>query len=111
MIFSWFDTAKVDAFVDAAVADLASRVPAARLEGNAAAAAKARTQVEKWHDGVLRKAGEFVREHRPNIYQKARLANRAKWALREAGYPTAFVDEFAYALAAVVAAASSDRTL
>jgi hypothetical protein len=111
MILSWFDTAKVDALVDAAVADLSQRAPAERLAGEPAAAKKARTQVEKWHDAVLRKAHDFVREQRPNFYQKARLANRMKWALREAGYPSAFVDEFAYALASVVATAASDRTV
>jgi len=111
MFLSWFDTAKVDAFVDGAVADLARRVPAERLAGESAAAKKARSQVEKWHDAVLRQAHAFVREQRPNLYQKARLANRVKWALREAGYASDFVDEFAYALAAVVAGASSDRPL
>jgi hypothetical protein len=111
MVFSWFDTQKVDAFVDAAVADLLRRVPPARLADGSAAASKARTQVEKWHDATLRSAGEFVRGQRPNIYQKARLANRLKWALREAGYPTAFVDAFALAMASVVAAATSERTL
>ena len=48
---------------------------------------------------------------KPNLYQKARIANRMKWALLEANYPKVFVEEFAYALATVVAAASSQREL
>ena len=52
-----------------------------------------------------------MQRERPNLYQKARIANRLKWALREARYPQAFVDEFAYALATVVAAANSKREI
>jgi len=109
MVFSWFNTQKVDAFIDAEVADLLKRVPPARLEGGSAAARKAEDQLVRSHDVLLRHARDFVRRERPNLYQKARIANRMKWALREARYPSRFVDEFAYALATVVAAASSQR--
>jgi hypothetical protein len=111
MVFSWFNTQKVDAFVDAEVADLARRVPPAKLQGGGAAAKKAEDQLAKSHDVTLRHARDFVQREKPNLYQKARIANRMKWALREAGYPAAFVDEFAYALATVVAAASSQREI
>ena len=111
MVFSWFSTDKVDAFVDAEVAELLRRVPPARLEGDAAGAQKARAALEKTHDLMLRNARDFVQKQRPNLYQKARIANRLKWALREAKYPQAFVDEFAYAVAAVVAAANSQREI
>ena len=109
MVFSWFNTQKVDTFIDAEVADLLKRVPPARLEGGSAAARKAEDQLARSHDVLLRHARDFVQRERPNLYQKARIANRMKWALREAKYPTRFVDEFAYALATVVAAASSQR--
>lgn len=109
MVFSWFNTQKVDAFVDAEVADMLKRVPPARLEGSSAVARKAEDQLAKSHDVLLRHARDFVQREKPNLYQKARIANRLKWALREARYPTRFVDEFAYALATVVAAASSQR--
>jgi hypothetical protein len=109
MVFSWFNTREVDTFVDAEVADLVKRVPPARLEGGGAGAKKAREQLEKSHDLLLRHARDFVQREKPNLYQKARIANRMKWALREAEYPKAFVDEFAYALATVVAAANAQR--
>ena len=109
MVFSWFNTQKVDAFIDAEVADMLKRVPPARLEGSSAAARKAEDQLARSHDVLLRHARDFVQREKPNLYQKARIANRLKWALREARYPTRFVDEFAYALATVVAAASSQR--
>ena len=109
MVFSWFNTSKVDAFVDAEVADLVKRVPPARLEGDGAGARKAAEQLAKGHDLLLRHAKDFVQREKPNLYQKARIANRMKWGLLEARYPKSFVDEFAYALASVVAAANANR--
>ena len=109
MVFSWFNTHKVDSFIDAEIADLVKRVPPARLDDGSPAAKKAADQLAKSHDLLLRHARDFVQREKPNLYQKARIANRMKWALLEAKYPTKFVDEFAYALATVVAAASSQR--
>ena len=109
MVFSWFNTRKVDAFIDAEVADLVRRVPPAKLEGGTAAAKKAEEQLAKSHDVLLRHARDFVQREKPNLYQKARIANRMKWALLEAKYPKTFVDGLAYALASVVAAANSQR--
>ena len=111
MVFSWFSTQKVDAFIDAEVAHLVSRVPPAKLEGDGAGARKAIEQLEKAHDLLLRRARDFVQREKPNLYQKARIANRMKWALLEAKYPKPFVDEFAYALATVVAASNAQREI
>lgn len=111
MVFSWFNTRTVDTFVDAEVADLIKRVPAARLEGGGAGAKKAESQLAMSHDLLLRHAQAFVQREKPNIYQKARIANRMKWALLEAKYPKTFVDGLAYALASVVAAANSQREI
>ena len=111
MFFSWFNTQKVDAFIDAEVADLVRRVPPAKLEGDGGAAKKAAEQLAKSHDLLLKRAQGFVQREKPNLYQKARIANRLKWALLEARYPKAFVDNFAYALATVVAGANSQREL
>jgi hypothetical protein len=109
MVFSWFNTSKVDAFVDAEVADLVKRIPPAKLEGAGAGAKKAEEQLARSHDLLLRRAKDFVQREKPNLFQKARIANRMKWALLEAKYPKGFVDELAYALASVVAAANSQR--
>ena len=111
MVFSWFNTQKVDAFIDAEVADLVKRIPPARLEGDGGGAKKATEQLARSHDLLLRNARDFVQREKPNLYQKARIANRMKWALREAKYPVAFVDEFAYALATVVAASNAQREI
>jgi len=111
MVFSWFNTSKVDAFIDAEVAAIVKRVPPEKIEGNAATAAKAKEQLAKWHDQALRRAQEFVQREKPNLFQKARIANRMKWALLEAKYPKSFVDPFAYALASVVASANAQREI
>ena len=71
MVFSWFSTSKVDAFIDDEVAAVIKRIPPAKLEGNAAAAGKAKEQLAKWHDQTLRRAQEFVQREKPNLYQKA----------------------------------------
>ena len=111
MVFSWFNTSKVDSFVDGEVAELVKRIPPAKLEGSGAGVKKAQEQLAKSHDLMLRRAKDFVQREKPNLYQKARIANRTKWALAEAKYPKAFVDELAYALASVVAAANSQREI
>ncbi len=111
MVFSWFNTRAVDAFIDAEVAALVKRVPPAKLEGGDAAAKKASEQLAKWHDQTLRRAQEFVQREKPNLYQKARIANRMKWGLLEAKYPKSFVDPFAYSLATVVAGANAQREI
>ena len=107
MVFSWFNTRTVDAFVDAEVAELIKRAPPAQAAVGGAAAKKADEQLAKAHDLLLRHARDFAQREKPNVFQKARIANRLKWALREAKYPAAFVDEFAYEVASVVAAAQS----
>ena len=111
MVFAWFNTQKVDAWVDAEVADLIRRVPPGKLEGSGVGVKKTLDQLAKAHDQFLRRSQQFVQREKPNLYQKARIANRVKWALMKASYPKSFVDELAYALASVVAAANSQREL
>ncbi|HEX7637141.1 MAG TPA: hypothetical protein VF457_01990 [Burkholderiaceae bacterium] len=109
MVFAWFNTRAVDAFVDAEVAEILRRVPPAKLEG--AGAKKAQDTLDKLHDQVLQHTRDFVRREKPNLFKKARLANRMKWALQEAKYPASFVGGLAYALAAVAASAQADREI
>ena len=111
MVFSWFNTSKIDAFVDAEVAALLKRVPPGKLGVDGGGAKKAEEQLARQHDQLLRHALEFVQREKPNLYQKARIANRMKWALLEANYPKPFVDQLAYALASVVAAGNSQREI
>lgn len=106
-MFKWLDTTSVDALADSLVADLLQRVPPAAL---GAAGKKAGAKHEKAYKSVLSKAREFKRDHDLNVYKKARLANRLKWALAEAGYPPEFVTELTYELAATLSShATGDR--
>jgi hypothetical protein len=107
MMFSWFDTKGVDALAAAMARDLAGRVPPSSVD---AKGKKAEARQSKTHDMVLRQAHDYARKNRLNVYTKARLANGFRWALVEAGYPQDFVERMTYELAAVVAAAESDRT-
>lgn len=59
---------------------------------------------------MLRQAHEFASTNKLNFYTKARLANRFKWVLIEAGYPREFVDDISYELAMAVASAERAKT-
>ena len=100
MLFEWFNTTQVDALADRLAGDLIKRVPPASL---GVSGKKAESLQVRSRDALLRQVREFARTNRLNVYKKARLANRFKWALIEAGYPREFVDSMAFELAAVMA--------
>lgn len=104
MIFKWLDTKDVDALAERLVRDLMQRLPPAALGADSR---KAEAKQRKSYEGALSQARAFAQEHKLNVYTKARLANRFKWALAEAGYPPEFVTEMTYELAAVVASDAS----
>ena len=106
MIFKWFDTKDVDALADRMAGDLRMRIPPAKLE---AGGRKSESKKDRTHDMVLRQALNFARGNRLNVYTKARLANRFKWALLEAGYPKDFVDRMTMELATVIGIAQAKR--
>ena len=96
-MFGWFDFREVDAFADGVVADLLKRSPPAGLH---MPAKKAAERMRRGEDVI------FARERRPSFYKKARLGNRVRWALREAGYPEEFADALSEELVAVVTLAA-----
>lgn len=102
MLFNWFDTRDVDAETERMVREFSERLP---LNDYEAGGRKAETRLREAHEMLLRQAREFAARQRLNIYKKSRLANRIKWALREAGYPKILSDEIAYELAAITALA------
>ena len=107
MILGWFNSKEVDALAAEMARDLAKRVPPASIDSKGK---KAEAKQKRTHDLVLRQAHDFARQHKLNLYTKARLANRFKWELLEAGYPKTFVDSMTYELAAIVAAAEAEQT-
>lgn len=99
-MLKFFDSKEVDVFADWLTAELRKRYPP---EGVDADAKKATQRFRKVHDSVMLQVQSFAQKHPMNFYTKARLGNRIKWAMREAGYPQAFADEFAHEVTVVVA--------
>ena len=111
MFGGWFNVKEVDEFADSIIADLVKRIPPARIEAQVdATGKKAAEKLRKAHDAIFKRIEVFARTHGLNIYKKARLGNRIKWALKEAGYPSGFVDTLTVELLTVVTYASRAGT-
>ena len=102
MFGDWFNTKEVDAVADEIVADLAQRLPP--MPGPHTR--KTADRLRKAHDVIFARLDQFARSRRLNIYKKARLGNRVRWALREAGYAPEFTDALSYELVTVATLAS-----
>jgi hypothetical protein len=105
-VIGWFDCSAVNEFADKVVADLVKRVPPSSLAAPAGNTAK---RLKSTNDMIFARAQSFARAQPLNIYKKARLGNRVKWALREAGYPTDFIDELTHELVTVITLAAGAR--
>jgi hypothetical protein len=102
MFGDWFNTKEVDAVADGIVADLVQRLPP--MPGPHTR--KTADRLRKTHDVVFARLEQFARTRKLNIYKKARLGNRVRWALREAGYAPEFTDALSYELVTVATLAS-----
>ena len=102
MFGNWLNTKEVDEVADAIVADLAQRLPPAPGPHTR----KTAERLRQTHDVIFARLEQFARSRKLNIYKKARLANRVRWALREAGYPPEFTDALSYELATVATLAA-----
>ena len=107
MFGDWFNVKEVDEFADSIIADLAQRIPPSKMEPSGKKAAE---KLRKAHDAIFRRIETFARAQGLNIYKKARLGNRVRWALAEAGYPPDFVEALTFELLTVVTLASRGRT-
>jgi len=103
MLGDWLNTSEVDAFVDSIVAELVRRFPP---EGVELPAKKATERLRRTHDVIFRRVEAFASATALNLYKKAHLGNRFKWALKEAGYPDEFVDTLTHELVTVVTLSS-----
>ena len=99
-MLKWFDTTEVDGFADSIVKLFMKRFPPTEFH---TPGKRQEERFRKVHGALARELQDFRKTHKLNIYTKARLANRFKWELKEAGYPDAFIDELAYELAAMAA--------
>ena len=101
-MLSWFDTSEVDRFADTLVAELARRTPPASL---AADGRKSDARFHRMTEVLSQRVRQFAESQRPNVFKRARLGNRVKWALKDAGYPDPFVDAFTYEVVTLVTTA------
>ena len=99
MMFKWFDSKAVDEFSDWLVSEMLKRYPPAGLDTDAKKATK---RFQKVHESLFLRVQAFAVENKLNVYTKARLGNRVKWAMREAGYPQSFADSFTHEVVTLV---------
>jgi hypothetical protein len=87
-MLTWFDTKDVNALAQWVVNDVLERLPPASL---GRPDHKVSDRVHRMSEAISGRVRDFVAASKPNLYQRAHLGNRVKWALREAGYPDHFV--------------------
>ena len=87
-MFSWFDATDAKGFG----ADLArfyvERIPADSGANKKEFASKTKEVLDK----MSLKVEKFKEANTLNTYKKAQLGNAFKWALRDSGYDTAYID-------------------
>lgn len=108
-MFGWLDSSEVDALADSVIADLRRLVPVSGAEPRTR---KDLHKLRKQFGAVFSRIDNFLLSQRLSLYAKARLANRVKWALKEAGYPPPFIEQVAREIAlhaAVVAPKKQGR--
>lgn len=99
-----FNSKEVDEFADSVVAELLERHPP-RKDG--AGGVKEVARLRKAFGKLFARIDSFARLHKLNLYTKARLANRIRWGLKDAGYRQDFVETATQEVATHVAIAGS----
>ncbi len=89
MIFSWFDATAAREFGASLARSFIASMPAAGAVSDKKFEAKAKSAVAQFERGIA----AFRRDHRLNFYQKAKLGNAFKWALKDAGYDDAYIEK------------------
>lgn len=102
----WFDTKEVDSFAQWVVTELLQRLPPAIIGTDDR---KLPERIGRMNEFISGRATAFAAEHRPNFYKRARLANKVKWGMREAGYPARFADTVSYELATLITVTTRRR--
>jgi len=106
MFLDWFNTKEVDEFADSIIADLVRRLPPSGADTEAK---KAVERLRKTHDAIFARVEKFAHSRSLNLYKKARLGNRIKWSLKDAGYPAEFADSLTLELVTIVTLISRAR--
>jgi hypothetical protein len=98
MIRQWFDAAEAIAFGREIVRDIDRLIPADPETRTATSAKKNQKKL----DALVVRTRAFAKQHKMNVYKKAKLLNTIKWGLRDAGHEEALVDEIIALLAPVL---------
>jgi hypothetical protein len=98
-MLKWFDSREVDKFADWLAAEIIKRYPPGGLDTDSKKAAQ---RLQKVHESLFLRIEAFANDNRLNIYQRARLGNRVKWAMRDAGYPLSFSESFTHEVVTVI---------
>ncbi|MEO8157893.1 MAG: hypothetical protein ABI648_08860 [Betaproteobacteria bacterium] len=98
-MFKWFDSREVDKFADWLAAEIIERYPPQGLDTDSKKAAQ---RLQKVHSSLFLRIEAFAKENKLNVYKRARLGNRIKWAMRDAGYPLPFSEAFTHEVVTVI---------
>ena len=95
---------EVDEFADSIVAELIERHPP---RSDDPGERKELARLRKAFGRIFSRIDAFARIHPLSLYNKARLANRVQWALKDAGYRKDFVETATHEVATHVALAGT----
>ena len=98
-MLKWFDSREVDAFADWLSGEIIKRYPPTGVDKDPKKAAQ---RLQKVHESLFLRIEAFAKQNSLNIYKRARLGNRVKWAMRDAGYPLAFSESFTHEVVTVI---------
>ena len=85
-----FDTSGVDQYADWVVAEVKRSLP----PGQPPNVRNLADRMEILNQRIAKQTLTLLKDHRLNIYKKARLTARLRESLQALGYPTSFVDPF-----------------
>ena len=88
MALKWFDSSASVAFASEISREILSLIPPGGENVQEKRHAKQVRSLER----LLGRVRTFSKQHRLNIYQKAKFANTIRWSLRDAGYPADFIE-------------------
>lgn len=89
-LFSIFSIRDIDEMAQSLVQELVKRYPPTLDKPGAAKLSV--TRITRILEDLYGRAARFQQEHKLGLYKKARLSNTFKWALKEQGYSSAFID-------------------
>lgn len=88
MVLKWFDAQASVAFASEIAREVQVLIPVTGETLQQKDYSRKLKNLER----LIMRVRTFSKQHHLNTYQKAKFANTVRWSLREAGYPTDFVE-------------------